>query len=139
MAPAADARLVGEDELRRLDTILRACWSAFDAAVDAARGTELRKGPRGGGRELEAIVAHVAGADEGYLGRLAWKLGAGDRDDPGELLALTRAAIPDVLTSAVRNGVPAGPRGGKRWSPRYFVRRSAWHVLDHTWEIEDRS
>ena len=31
-----------------------------------------------------------------------------------------------------------GPRGGKRWSPRYFVRREAWHVLDHIWEIEDR-
>ncbi len=21
---------------------------------------------------------------------------------------------------------------------RYFVRRTAWHVLDHLWEIEDR-
>jgi hypothetical protein len=32
-----------------------------------------------------------------------------------------------------------GPRGGKLWQPRYFVRRSAWHILDHVWEIEDRS
>lgn len=31
-----------------------------------------------------------------------------------------------------------GPRGGKRWKPRYYVRRSAWHILDHAWEIEDR-
>ncbi|MEA2520619.1 MAG: hypothetical protein QOI81_265, partial [Actinomycetota bacterium] len=41
---------------------------------------------------------------------------------------------------AVREGVPAtGPRGGAMWSPRYFVRRAAWHVFDHAWEIEDRS
>jgi hypothetical protein len=25
-----------------------------------------------------------------------------------------------------------------RWPPRYVVRRAAWHVLDHAWEIEDR-
>ena len=32
------------------------------------------------------------------------------------------------------------PRQTKRlWSPRYTVRRSAWHALDHAWEIEDRS
>ena len=32
-----------------------------------------------------------------------------------------------------------GPRGGVRWSARYFVRRAAWHALDHVWEIEDRA
>jgi hypothetical protein len=31
-----------------------------------------------------------------------------------------------------------GPRGGIRWPARYYVRRAAWHVLDHAWEIEDR-
>jgi hypothetical protein len=39
----------------------------------------------------------------------------------------------------VAEGLPAaGPRGGKIWSVRYFVRRTAWHALDHAWEIEDR-
>jgi hypothetical protein len=23
--------------------------------------------------------------------------------------------------------------------PRYAIRRIAWHVLDHAWEIEDKS
>jgi hypothetical protein len=32
-----------------------------------------------------------------------------------------------------------GPRGGKRWPARYAIRRSAWHALDHAWEIEDRA
>lgn len=43
------------------------------------------------------------------------------------------------LASAAAGEIPArGPRGGLRWPPRYFVRRVAWHVLDHAWEIEDR-
>jgi hypothetical protein len=47
--------------------------------------------------------------------------------------------ILDALASAARGEVPTqGPRGGTRWTPRYFVRRMAWHVLDHAWEIEDR-
>ena len=44
------------------------------------------------------------------------------------------------LEQALAEGIPEkGPRGGARWSARYFVRRAAWHVLDHAWEIEDRS
>ena len=51
----------------------------------------------------------------------------------------TRQAILKALESAVKEGLPEqGPRGGKIWPPKYFVRRVAWHVLDHTWELEDR-
>ncbi|HVL53102.1 MAG TPA: hypothetical protein VM344_02465 [Vitreimonas sp.] len=35
--------------------------------------------------------------------------------------------------------VDTGRRTGPSWAPRYFVRWSAWHALDHAWEIEDRS
>ncbi len=139
-APSADSRPVDDAELRRFETILRASWRAFDAAVDGARGKELRTGPRGGGRELEAIVRHVLDADGGYLSRLASKHSVDERADLAEELARARGAIVGALDAAVREGVPpAGPRGGKRWTPRYFVRRSAWHVLDHAWEIEDRA
>ncbi len=34
-----------------------ASWTAFDATAEAAAGHELRKGPRGGGRDLDKIVA----------------------------------------------------------------------------------
>jgi hypothetical protein len=51
-----------------------------------------------------------------------------------------RQAMLKALESAARGEIPErGPRGGVRWTPRYFVRRSAWHVVDHVWEIEDRS
>ena len=140
MAPSADTPPLVEAGLRRLRTILDACWRAFDSAVGSASGKELRKGPRGGGRELEAIVRHVLGADASYLGRLARKHEADERGDLAAALAGTRTAILEALAAAVRDEIPErGPRGGALWAPRYFGRRVAWHVLDHAWEIEDRS
>ena len=139
VGPSSDARPVDDAELRRFQALLNACWRAFDVAAKAATGKELRKGPRGGGRDLEGIVQHVLGADAGYLARLAWQLKQSEKEDPGEALARTRQAILNALASTARGEVPArGPRGGVRWTPRYFVRRVAWHVLDHAWEIEDR-
>jgi hypothetical protein len=119
--------------------VLKACWRAFDAAAEAASGRELSKGPRGGGRDLEGMIRHVAGAEAGYLSALGWKFKSNEAADPGEELARTREAVLEGLAAAAGGGVPAvGPRGGTRWSPRYFVRRVAWHVLDHAWELEDR-
>ncbi len=134
MPASADRGPIDERELTRLTSLLRASWRALDGAAEAASGVALRTGPRGGGRSLEAILDHVTGAEQGYLGRLAWK--APKDADARE----TREAVIDALTSAVRHGLEErGPRGGKRWPPRYFVRRVAWHALDHAWEIEDRS
>jgi hypothetical protein len=139
IAPASDTRPVDETELRRLQTLLQAYWQAFDAAVQAAEGKELRKGPRGGGRDLVPIVRHVLGAEAGYLSRLAWKVKQSEEEDLTEELGRTRQAVLDALTAAAHGETPEhGPRGGVIWTPRYFVRRVAWHVLDHLWEIEDR-
>lgn len=59
VAPTMDDEPIDEDELQRFQAVLKACWQAFDAAVQAAGDKELRKGPRGGGRETEGIVSHV--------------------------------------------------------------------------------
>jgi hypothetical protein len=134
--PSADAEPVTDADLRRFITLFRACWRAFDRAAEAAEGTELTKGPRGGGRDLDKIVDHVLGSDEGYLTLLGARAPKGDPDERAERV---RRAVLDALEVAVREGVPQGPRGGKRWTPRYFVRRSAWHALDHAWELEDRT
>jgi hypothetical protein len=84
---------------------------------------------------LDKIVEHVLGAEAAYLGMLGWKLNPSDAND----LGLVRQAILSALAWAARGEAPAhGPRGGLRWGPRYYVRRAAWHVLDHAWEIEDR-
>lgn len=137
--PTADhQRTCDAAEVARFEEILRAGWRAFDAAVESARGKTLATGPRGGGRTLEAIVAHVVEADAAYLGAVGWK--APKAAEPGERLAATRAAILAALTASATGELPArGPRGGARWTARYFVRRVAWHVIAHAWEIERRA
>jgi hypothetical protein len=138
-APASDARPVDDEQLRRLQALLKACWQAFDEAARAAAGKELRKGPRGGGRELEGIVQHVLGADTGYLASLGGKIRKMESENPDEILAGARQDMLDALESSARGEIPShGLRGGARWTARYYVRRAAWHVLDHAWELEDR-
>jgi hypothetical protein len=140
IAPAADARPIDRRWLNRQVELLRASWHAFDRAVDRVRGP-LAKGPRGGGREVDAIIDHVIGAEASYLrmigGRADLDEGAGADAQERER---ERAAVIDGLERALTDGIPErGPKGGARWSAPYFVRRTAWHVLDHAWEIEDRS
>jgi hypothetical protein len=139
MIPSGDHEPPDAAELKRLETILVACWQVFDAAVAAARDKDLRKGPRGGGRDLEEIVDHVLGAELGYLGAVRHKWDRGDRSNPAQVASDLHRSMLDVLFAAQGVAPLSGPRGGKRWPWRYFVRRVAWHALDHTWEIEDRT
>lgn len=135
-----DTAPIETSELERWETVLKACWSACDKAVEAAAGQILSKGPRGGGRELTKIIEHIRDSDVAYLKSLGGNLKLNDGDDLGEALSQIRKATLTTLSAAVRGEIPErGPRGGLRWTPRYFVRRLAWHQLDHTWEIEDRS
>ena len=139
VAPSVDLSPVKPADLRKLRAIMQACWEALDRAARGAAGVELTTGPRGGGRNLDAIVEHVRGAEASYAGRIAVRLPPGSSSDLSSTAA-GRAAMLDGLTRAVAEGVPpTGPRGGVMWTPRYLVRRAAWHVLDHAWEIEDRS
>ncbi len=139
VAPTMDDEPIDEDELQRFQAVLKACWQAFDAAVQAAGDKELRKGPRGGGRETEGIVSHVVESDGGYLSALGWKFKQDKTADLSQQWEQTRQAILEALAATAHGEIATqGPRGGMRWRPRYFVRRTAWHVLDHAWEIEDR-
>lgn len=136
---AADHAPLDEGDFEFFGILLDRCWQAFDTAVQAARGKELRKGPRGGGRDLEKIVLHVLEADHAYLGRLVWKYHRDQDAALAERLVQTRQATRQAVQAGVRGELPAqGPRGGKVWPVRFFVRRLVWHTLDHAWEIEDR-
>ncbi len=138
-ATSSDDQPVDAAELEYFQSLLRAYWQSFNAAVEAAAGKELRKGPRGGGRETEKIIEHVLGAHQGYLATLGWKFKLGETAGLGEKLSRIQQATLEGLAASMRGELPThGPRGGRRWTARYFVRRSAWHILDHAWEIEDR-
>jgi hypothetical protein len=138
VVPAVDYdRSRDASHLKRFEKILRAAWRAFDGAVKSARRKPLATGPRGGGRSLESIVTHVIGADAGHLAAVGWK--APKSAKPNEQPAVTRGAILAALEASATGEIPAqGPRGGARWTARYFVRRVAWHVIAHAWEIERR-
>lgn len=131
LAPGDEAPVAGP-ELARLVSILRASWATLDAAAGAVGAAGLASGPRGGGRSVEGILAHVTDAEGGYLSRVGWK-------GPPETAA-RREVVVEAMHAVAPLGVPPpGPRGGTRVPARYFARRVAWHVLDHAWEIQDRS
>ncbi len=137
--PGSDERALRSAGLERLTGLLQACWAAFDAAARGAKGSALKKGPRGGGRELDDIVSHVLDADRAYLGGLGGRYPQGSQGGVTEDMAGLRATIIEALSSRARGEPPPGSRRSKPWPPRYAVRRSAWHALDHAWEIEDRT
>jgi len=120
-------------EARRLAALVAAAWTVFDRVV-AGAPPELRKGPRGGGRDRDAVVGHVLEAEASYARKLGLRHRPPSARDAGAVSAL-RAAIVDTLRHA-RTGAPVVAKG---WPPRYAARRIAWHALDHAWEIEDRS
>ena len=138
--PKADQRPLKPAELKRQTRLLEASWKTFDAtwAKASKDKVELSKGPRGGGRDLSKIKDHVMGAEEGYLGALGSRPPRGSAGDG--LMAAIRETALDAFAARAQNKPVADPRQTKRpWSPRFYVRRSAWHALDHAWEIEDRS
>lgn len=57
---------------RLLAGLVTAVWGAFDQ-IAAASPAELRKGPRGGGRDRDQIIGHVIGTDTAYARKLRIK------------------------------------------------------------------
>lgn len=115
----------------RRAALVEAAWATFERIARAAPA-ELRKGPRGGGRDTAKIVVHVEEADRAYAAEMGIPVELrGAKAD----IATARAAILDVL----RAPSDGAPLGGRRWTARYAAARVAWHALDHAWEIEDRS
>ncbi len=135
----SDSAPLAKPELERLERILVACWDAFDRAAKNARGLELRKGPRGGGRDLDKIAEHVAGADEMYIAKLGARAPKAAKDRPLRPADLREPLLAALRARALGLPVKEPSRTKSLWTPRYFVRRVAWHVLDHAWEIEDRA
>lgn len=128
-----DTEPLPAQEAERLARLVGASWRVFDQ-VAAAAPAQLRKGPRGGGRDPAAIIAHVLSAEAAYARKLGIRQSPPLPEDVAAITAL-RAAIARAL-SAPSDGAAVVEKG---WPQRYAARRIAWHVLDHAWEIEDRS
>ena len=129
----ADRRPTDGAGAERLGQLVAAAWIVFDR-VAAAAPAELRKGPRGGGRDTAKIVAHVVDSDHAYAQQIGIRLPAPDPVDRAAVEAERRAML--AVLASPSDGSPLADR---RWPARYAARRIAWHALDHAWEIEDRT
>jgi hypothetical protein len=122
-----DRRAMRRADRDRMGAILEASWASFDDA--AATTGKLRQGPRGGGRSVQKMAAHVADAEVAYARALGLRVSAAD--DEASVAAL-RARLLGLVAGTVE------PDRDGKWPLRYGVRRIAWHVLDHLFEMEDR-
>lgn len=128
---SVDQQPLSADDLAHDLTLLRASWAFFDD-VRARVSPELQRGPRGGGRDRDQIVRHT------FLAELDWtkKLGL-----PVELAPLlTEAGLQahrDAYCDAIRSLHDQG-KLARTWPLRYLIRHTAFHTLDHAWEMEDK-
>jgi hypothetical protein len=113
----AESRRLTPKETERMVALMEACWTYLDQ-VRARAPKALRLGPRGGGRDRDKIYAHVLDSELAYAQRIGLKL-----------------KTPDRKAMLARFGEP---NREEKWPIAYAVRRTAWHALDHAWEIEDR-
>ena len=128
-----DRRRVTAKEAERLAAIVEAAWTLFDK-VAATSPAELRKGPRGGGRDRDKMIRHVIESDHYYAREVGIRLPEPEATDRKAVRAERRAVL-DVLS----HSSDGSPLSDRKWTLRYAARRIAWHALDHAWEMEDRS
>jgi hypothetical protein len=126
-----DGQAMSSEALERDLTLMQACWAFFDA-TRARVSAEMQRGPRGGGRDRDHIVRHTLNVEQDW----ATKLGL--RSPEGALLTddglrAHRDAYLDAIRTFHAQGKPA-----RTWPLRYLIRHTAFHTLDHAWEMEDK-
>ncbi len=125
---------MAEAELERRITLLRACWAFFDA-VAARVSPEMRKGPRGGGRDRDRIVRHTVRTEsEDFAKKVGLRI-----PEEGALAPDALRQYRDDYVAAMR-AYNAGEvqKRMRSWTLPFLIRHSAFHTLDHAWEMEDK-
>lgn len=115
-------------EWERLAALLAGCWQLLDDVL-AAAPQELRKGPRGGGRDREDVRGHVENAQGSYGLRVGIR-------GPG---ALGPVVVRQRLLAVLRGEERPEPPERNPWPLRYLASKAGWHVTDHAFEVQDRS
>jgi hypothetical protein len=126
-----DTQDMSREELARELTLMRACWALFDE-VRSRVSAQMQPGPRGGGRDRDQIVRHVVHTEQDW----AKKLGV-PRPDGATLSDEALRAHRDAYCTAIR-AFHAERKMARTWPLRYLIRHTAYHTLDHAWEMEDR-
>ncbi len=126
-----DRQAMSSEELERALTLMRACWAFFDD-VRSRVSAELRKGPRGGGRNRDQIVRHTVATEQDWAKKL------GVRTPEGTMLTDEGLkAHRDGYSDAIR-AFHAEGKMARTWPLRFLIRHTAFHTMDHAWEMEDK-
>ncbi len=129
---APEYEQMSEAACERKIALLRACWTYFDDVASRV-SPELRLGPRGGGRDRDRLVRHTNGAE---IDEFAKKVGVitplDAREDPVALRAHRDAFCEQIREHNARGA------SARTWTVQFLIRRCAYHMLDHAWEMEDR-
>jgi hypothetical protein len=131
---AAEQGPMSEAELERGITLLRACWAFFDG-VAARVSPEMRKGPRGGGRDRNRIIRHTIRTEsEDFAKQVGLRIPEEAALTPDGLLRHRETYV------AAMRAYNAGEvtRRMRSWTLPFLIRHSAFHMLDHAWEMEDK-
>ncbi len=126
-----DRQILSGEELERELTLMRACWAFFDD-VRSCVSAEMQRGPRGGGRDRDRIVRHVVATE------LDWAKKLGLHTPPEAMLTdeglkAHRGAYCNAIRALHSQGKMA-----RTWPLRYLIRHTAYHTLDHAWEMDDK-
>jgi hypothetical protein len=112
--------------------LLQACWALFDG-VAASVSAEMRKGPRGGGRDRDQIIRHTIRTEsEDFAKRLGLRVPEGAALTPNGLRSHRKSYV-----AAMREYNAGEGKRMRSWNLPFLIRHSAYHVMDHAWEMED--
>lgn len=123
----AESAPLAAGEGDRLAALLAACWEMFDDVLADAPG-QLRKGPRGGGRDREDVRAHV----EQAMGAFGLRVGI------RRPAALGPFVVRQRLLAVLRGEQTPEPPAQNPWPLRYLASKAGWHLTDHAFEVQDK-
>ena len=124
-----------DEELDRRLRLLDAAWRYFDS-VAARVPDELARGPRGGGRTRDQIVRHVINNERHDLAKRVGVPPSPEEVLSPELVPWHRAAFVAAMREHNAQGKLAR---GRNWTIALLLRHTAYHALDHAWEMEDKA
>ena len=119
-------------ELERELALMQASWAFFDD-VRVRVSPEMQKGTRGGGRDRAHIVRHTLASELLWTKRLGLRVPDDIILTDEEDLKARRAAYSGAIRALHAQGKMA-----RTWPLRYVIRHTAFHMLDHAWEMEDK-
>jgi hypothetical protein len=126
--PMADA------ELERKLTLLQACWAFFDD-IAARVSPEMRRGPRGGGRDRNRIIRHTIRTEsEDFAKQVGLRIPEEAALSP-DGLQQHRETYLEAMRAYNAGEIEKRMRS---WTLPFLIRHSAFHMLDHAWEMQDK-